>query len=138
MIQISRDELRKSLPGNGLGLTKYLAVQCFAVVKSRSRTRGQSMGRATTTAKHNAESLEGMAALFEQHAISLRAASAMLRADPPIAEIVVENESSRLKLVECATLWVSAASQTAFSERINAAQKGRTRQSGSSTRNNKS
>jgi hypothetical protein len=81
------------------------------------------MPRKITTGTQTADSLENMAALFEHHATSLRAACALLRAEPAIPEIIVKQESSRVSGIEAMATWVGAATREAFEARIQQSQK---------------
>ena len=98
-----------------------------------------SASRPTTQAKQTPESLESIAANLEHHAIALRAAATLMRAEPPIAEITVEQEANRVTSLERLGKWVPLATQAAFTARINASQNGvRSSDTGSPKRGKKS
>jgi hypothetical protein len=75
------------------------------------------MARTVTTAKQTAATLIHHAKFFEAQAAILRAAASELEIEPPLAEIVVAQESSRKVGIESLTNWVNAASAAAFSAR---------------------
>lgn len=97
----------------------------------------KSASRPTTQAKQTAESLESIAANLEHHAIALRAAATLMRAEPPITDIVVEQEANRVSGLERIGKWVPLATQTAFTARINASQNGVRKAGGSDTASGK-
>lgn len=86
--------------------------------------------RPTTKAQQTADSLENIAASLEYHATALRAAATLLRIEPPIPEITVEQEATRVAALDRLGKWVPLVTQAAFSARINVSQNGRTRESG--------
>lgn len=95
------------------------------------------MSRPTTTGKHSADSLDSIAANLEHHATALRAAATLLRTEPAIAEVLVEQESNRITGLERFGKWAALATQAAFTARINASQNGRTRESDTSPKRGK-
>jgi hypothetical protein len=82
------------------------------------------MARSVTTAKQSADALLHFAQFFEDHAASLRAAAALLQADPPVESVEVKHETSRNVGMEYVTNWVNAAKQAAFDARLSAYQTG--------------
>lgn len=88
------------------------------------------MSRATTVGKQTADSLESIAANLEYHATALRAAATMLRIEPVIPDVLVEQEANRVTGLDRIGKWVPLVTQAVFSARINVSQNGRTRESG--------
>jgi hypothetical protein len=85
------------------------------------------MARSVTTAQQSAESLLHFAKFFEENAVALRAAAALLQADPPVALVEVKHETSRKVGMEYMANWVAAAKQAAFDARLASFPGGKTK-----------
>jgi hypothetical protein len=81
--------------------------------------QGRRMAK-ETTGEHSAEALVHLAQELEDHAASLRAASALLTVPAPIDSLTVRYENSRTVGFEYLRNWVGAVKQAAYDARLEA------------------